>query len=86
MFSVAPTGVFLSDNQCVVLSFVTLAAKHIILLNCKNQKPITTQALCKDIMQHIHLEKSKSSLKVNKCRPFTLLCFGGGGVYMIVQV
>lgn len=53
----------LSNNQHRIITFVTLLARRLILLNWKQQKPPTLSTLMKEIMEHLQLEKLRFLLK-----------------------
>ncbi|CAI5697409.1 unnamed protein product [Oreochromis niloticus] len=64
LFGVA-TVKYLNNKQVCVLSFITLLARRLILLNWKNKAPPTHSALLRDTMYHLQLEKIKFSLRDN---------------------
>ncbi|KAI9999558.1 hypothetical protein NQD34_018412 [Periophthalmus magnuspinnatus] len=63
LFGVPPANVNLNSKQKNILSYVTLLARRLILLNWKNKNPPTHQNLLRDIIQHLGLEKIKFSLR-----------------------
>lgn len=63
LFGVPTSIVNLNVKQKNVLSYVTLLARRLILLNWKSKNPPTHQNLLREVMQYLQLEKIKFSLK-----------------------
>ena len=63
IFGVKEPGLVLSSCQYTMITFISLLARRLILLNWKQARPPAHSALLKDVMQHLQLEKIKFSLR-----------------------
>ena len=62
IFGVKEPDLVLSNSQYNTITFISLLAHRLILINWKQARPPTHSALLKDVMQHLQLEKIKYSL------------------------
>ena len=63
VFGVRGPNVRLSSVQNIMVTFVTLLARRLILLNWKQVRAPTYTALMKDVMHYLQLEKIKFELR-----------------------